>query len=153
MNKEISAGILLYRFINGELQVFLAHNGGPFFVKKDDGYWTVPKGLIDEGESLVEAARREFKEEIGIEVNGEMLDLEEVTYKNGKIVIAFALEYSEDITKIKSNTVDIEWPPKSGKIQAFPEIDKGQFFDVATALTKINPQQADFIKRLQLKIS
>lgn len=140
-----SAGILLYRRRNDELEFFLVHPGGPFWKNKDVGAWTIPKGEFEDEEESLDAARREFREETGIAVNGDFIELTPVKQKSGKWVYGWALEYELDLSKMKSNTFEIEWPPKSGKVQAFPEIDKGEWFTEKTAIEKINPAQGAFI--------
>ena len=142
-----SAGILLYRLKKGSLEVFLVHPGGPFFIKKDDGAWTIPKGEFDTEEPLV-AAKREFLEETGIEVDGNFIVLASIRQKSGKIVLAFALESDIDASRLKSNTFEIEWPPRSGKMKTFPEIDKGEWFGVEQAKVKINAAQVPIIEEL-----
>ena len=142
-----SAGILLYRLKKGSLEVFLVHPGGPFFIKKDDGAWTIPKGEFDTEEPLV-AAKREFLEETGIEVDGNFIVLASIRQKSGKIVLAFALESDIDASQLQSNTFEIEWPPRSGKMKTFPEIDKGEWFGVEQAKVKINAAQVPIIEEL-----
>ncbi len=148
-----SAGLLM--FVNNKegLKVFLVHPGGPFFTKKDEGYWGIPKGLPEENEDFLEAAKREFEEETGLRSNGSYLPLGTVKQKGGKIVHAWAFETkSADPIEIKCNTFNLEWPPKSKNIQAFPEVDKGEFFSVEEALEKINTAQSEFIFRLQKEL-
>ena len=143
-----SAGILLYRLKDSELEVLLVHPGGPFWSKKDIGAWSIPKGEFTEGEEPLEAAKREFKEETGVEISGEFLPLSPVKLKSGKVVYAFAIENEFDICKLKSNTFKIEWPPKSGKEKEFPEIDKAEWMNIATAIQKINASQIPLIEEL-----
>ncbi len=147
-----SAGILLYRIKNGKLQVMLVHPGGPFWAKKDKGVWSVPKGEFNPNESAREAACREFREETGNEVSGDFMDLSPVKLKSGKIIYAFALEHDLDTSSIVSNTFEMEWPPKSGKTQEFPEVDKGAWFEPDVAREKINPGQVPFIDELEKKL-
>jgi len=147
-----SAGILLYRFIKGFPEVFLIHPGGPFFIKKDEGAWSIPKGEYEEGEEPLAAAKREFFEETGMKVDGKFLSLNPVRLKSGKVVIAFALEHDIDALQIKSNSFEIEWPPKSGKKKSFPEIDKGEWFTIEIAKRKINPAQGLFIDELTVAL-
>lgn len=146
----ISAGLLMYRLADKHLEIFLAHMGGPFFKNKDEGYWTIPKGLIENEESVKEAAIREFHEETGIIPEEPFLSLGEIRQKGGKKVIAWAFKYSgkPDI-QIESNTFEMEWPPKSGNKQTFYEIDKARFFIEGEAKKKINPAQLPFIERLK----
>lgn len=148
-----SAGILLYRINKGVLQFFLVHPGGPFFKNKDEGGWSIPKGEFINDEEALPAAIREFKEETGFDVDGHFLMLKPVKLKSGKKVYAWGLEGDIDIAKIASNTFEIEWPPRSGKMKAFPEIDKGQWFTSAEAKLKLNPAQAPFIDELQHLVS
>lgn len=143
-----SAGILLYRKTPQGLQVFLVHPGGPFFKNKDDGSWSVPKGEYESGEDPLAAAKREFKEETGHEITGNFVALSPIKQKGGKMVLAWAVEGDIDPKNIKSNTFEIEWPPRSGKKQTFDEIDRGEWFDITTAKTKINPAQAALIDEL-----
>lgn len=143
-----SAGILGFRKINNELQFLLVHPGGPFFIKKDLGVWTIPKGLVEEGEALLATALREFKEEIGFTPLGEYLPLGHVKQKGGKIVHGFAVEMDFDVKTLLSNTFTIEWPPRSGKMTQFPEVDRAEWFNLAEAENKINPAQVDFLLRL-----
>jgi predicted NUDIX family NTP pyrophosphohydrolase len=143
-----SAGILLYRHKKGSPEVFLVHPGGPIFVKKDEGVWSIPKGEYDEDEEPLAAAKREFFEETGIEVDGGFIALTPVRLKSGKVVIAFALDYDIDASQVKSNSFEIEWPPKSGKMKSFPEIDKGEWVTVEVAKQKINTSQVALIDEL-----
>ncbi|MDB5026278.1 MAG: hypothetical protein JWP78_4033 [Mucilaginibacter sp.] len=148
-----SAGILLYRFRDKQLQIFLVHPGGPFFRIKDDGSWSVPKGEFADEEDPLHAAKREFLEETGQIINGEFRPLEPITQKGGKKVYAWAVEGDIDHKTISSNLFELEWPPKSGKKQTFPEIDRAAWFDVETAKIKINPAQAGLIDRLTHTLS
>lgn len=143
-----SAGILLFRRRNGQLEVLLVHPGGPFWRNKDEGAWTIPKGEIAEGESPFETARREFEEETGVKAAGEFLELTPVTQKGGKMVHAWAVEGDLDTSAVKSNTFRMEWPPKSGKYAEFPEIDRAEFFDLEGAKRKINSGQVALIDQL-----
>ena len=122
--KKQSAGILLYRSADPETEVLLVHPGGPFWKNKDAGAWTIPKGEFEESEDPLAAAIREFKEETGFTLHGEFIALTPIQQKAGKIVYAWAIEGDIDATKVKSNFFEMEWPPKSGKKQSFPEIDK-----------------------------
>jgi len=145
-----SAGLLMYRIHDDELQIFLAHMGGPYFKNRDNGYWTIPKGLIENNEPNKEAAKREFQEETGLVGEEPMFSLGEIKQKGGKIVYAWAFEYKgPDKVKISSNSFEIEWPPKSGKKKTFPEIDEAQFYKEEEARKKINPAQLPFIDRLK----
>ena len=151
MTKQ-SAGILLYRLKNKELEVLLVHPGGPFFAKKDVGAWSIPKGEFSNKEDPLEAAEREFREETGVTVSGEFVTLSPIMQKGGKIVLAWAVEGNLDPQQIKSNTFEIEWPPRSGRKQSFPEIDRGEWFTVPVAKEKINRAQAAFIDQLMTRL-
>ncbi len=130
---KLSAGLLIYRYKENQLEVFLVHPGGPFWAKKDLGAWSVPKGEYSQDEVAREAAQREFKEEVGQEPpDGDWLKLSEVKYSN-KVVSVWAVEGDVDNAKVKSNTFSMEWPPRSGQKAEFPEVDKGEWFDVETA--------------------
>jgi predicted NUDIX family NTP pyrophosphohydrolase len=143
-----SAGILLYKRLGGELLVLLAHPGGPFWQKRDYGAWTVPKGEFDSDEAPADAARREFREELGVEAVGTLQPLGEIVQKGGKQVIAFALEGDFDVATLRSDTFEIEWPPRSGHRTAFPEIDKVEWMTLPVARKKILQGQAAFLDRL-----
>jgi predicted NUDIX family NTP pyrophosphohydrolase len=146
-----SAGLLMFRRTRGELEVFLVHPGGPFCSKKDAGVWSVPKGLVAEhesNESPLEAARREFGEETGFPVHEPLFDLGTVTQKGGKTVHAWAFEADADPAAMRSNTFSLEWPPKSGRFQEIPEVDRGDFFSLPAARDKINAAQVEFLERL-----
>lgn len=146
----ISAGILLYRFYNHELQVLFAHPGGPFFKNKDDRSWTIPKGLPTEGESLENAAVREFEEETGIKINNNLVELGSIKQKGGKIVYAWAVKGDLPLDfKLKSNNFEINWPPRSTHKMSFPEIDRVEFFSLPEARKKIIKEQIPFIDRLK----
>jgi predicted NUDIX family NTP pyrophosphohydrolase len=145
---QISAGLLMYRRVDGNLQVLLVHPGGPFWRNKDDGAWTLPKGEAGAGEDLLAAARREFTEETGFGPDGPFVPLEPVKQKAGKVVHAWAVEGDCDPSAVRSNTFTIEWPPRSGKQVAFPEVDRADFFDLETARKKINPAQVALLDRL-----
>jgi predicted NUDIX family NTP pyrophosphohydrolase len=146
--KEISAGLLAFRRRDG-LEVLLAHPGGPFWAKKDDGAWTLPKGLVEPGDDLVTAARREFTEETNLTAAGELIALDPVNQKSGKRVHAFACETDLDLAGFASNTFEIEWPPKSGRHQSFPEIDRIAYFALPVAMTKIIAYQPPFLRELE----
>jgi len=149
--RQISAGILAYRR-RKELEVLLAHPGGPFWAKKDAGVWTIPKGLVEPGDTPVDAARREFKEETNLAAAGEMVELSPVRQKSGKSVHAFALEADFDLTPFTSNTFEIELPPKSGRRQTFPEIDRIADFALPVAKTKILAYQLPFLSELEKRV-
>jgi predicted NUDIX family NTP pyrophosphohydrolase len=147
-----SAGILMYRRREGELQVFLGHPGGPFWSKKDAGAWSIPKGEIDEGEDPLAAAKREFAEETGLRPDGELVALAPIRQKGGKVVLAWAIEGDCDARAIKSNIFSMEWPPKSGKMAEFPEIDRAEWFSLDEARRRINPGQLPLIEELQKNV-
>jgi predicted NUDIX family NTP pyrophosphohydrolase len=147
--QEFSAGLLMYRISGGILEVFLVHPGGPYWAKKDQGVWSIPKGLIAAGEDKLEAAKREFFEETSLLPSEPFIYLGEIRQKSGKLVYGWAFEGNADSLQVKSNTFTLEWPPKSGQQKQFPEIDKGEFFSVPVALAKINQKQAEFLVRLQ----
>jgi predicted NUDIX family NTP pyrophosphohydrolase len=145
-----SAGLLLYRLRDGRLEVFLGHMGGPFWAKKDDGAWSLPKGEYGEEEEPELAARREFEEETGSPPpDGPLLPLGEVRQAGGKRVVAWALEGDLDAATVKSNTFAMEWPPRSGRYASFPEIDRAAWFDVATAKQKLVRGQIRFVELLE----
>lgn len=144
-----SAGIVLFRFHSAGPQVLLGHMGGPFWRRKDAGAWTIPKGGYDNGEDALEAARREYAEEIGHAVPpGELIPLGEVLQSNGKIVIAWAIEGDLDPGQARSNTFELEWPPGSGNRQVYPELDRVAWFTLAEAGRKVVAAQAAFFERL-----
>jgi len=143
-----SAGILLYRFKNEKLEVMLVHPGGPFWTKKDNAAWSIPKGLFEENENPLEAAKREFKEETGLEVQGEFIELGKLKQPSRKIVQAWAIENDLDESKIRSNTFTLEWPKNSGIVIEYPEIDKAGWFDIEQAKTKITKGQLGFLEKL-----
>ena len=147
MAKE-SAGILLYRLRKKQIEIFLVHPGGPFWLKKDEGAWSIPKGEIEVGEEPLNVAIREFNEETGQSISGKFIPLQPVKQKGGKTIVAWALEGDVDHEKIISNTFEMEWPPKSGKMKSFPEIDKAEWFSITEAKQKINPAQSGFIDEL-----
>ncbi|MCW5749302.1 MAG: NUDIX domain-containing protein [Alphaproteobacteria bacterium] len=130
------------------LEVLLAHPGGPFWAKKDQGAWTIPKGLCQPGEALLTAAQREFAEETGLRPHGDFISLEPVKQAGGKTVAAWAVECDLDTAGFHSNSFEMEWPPRSGKLQAFPEIDRIAWFDVPTALAKILKSQQAILQQL-----
>jgi predicted NUDIX family NTP pyrophosphohydrolase len=146
--RKKSAGILLYRFSNGKLQVLLVHPGGPFWAKKDLGAWGIPKGEVDETENAADAAKRELKEETGITVTGELRELEPVKQSN-KIIYAWAVHQDADPANIKSNEFEMEWPPHSGRKQSFPEIDMAEWLTVEQAKIKIIKGQIPLIEELE----
>ncbi len=147
MSKQ-SAGVLLYRFNAALLEVFLVHPGGPYYLKKDEGAWSIPKGEFIESELALDAAKREFREETGFEVMGDFTALQPVVLKSGKKIYAWALEGDLDEGTILSNLFEMEWPPRSGKKQYFPEIDRGEWFDIEMAKVKINEAQVGLLEQL-----
>ena len=152
MEKKKSAGILLYRLKDISIEVFLVHPGGPFWSKKDWGSWSIPKGEFTDGEEALFAAKREFFEETGTELTGVFIELKPVIQKSGKIVYAWGVKGDIDIDKLNSNTFEMEWPPRSGKLQNFPEIDKGGWFSISEAKEKINTSQIALIEDLVMKM-
>jgi predicted NUDIX family NTP pyrophosphohydrolase len=144
-----SAGLLMYRCTGGALQVLLAHPGGPFWRNKDDGAWTLPKGEYEPPEEPLAAARREFAEETGFDAPGPFLPLGEVKQKSGKRVVAWAFRGECDPQALRSNSFEVEWPPRSGKRQEFPEIDRAQWFTLDEARAKILPAQRELLDRLE----
>ncbi len=149
----ISAGILVFRRINNKPEFFLVHPGGPFFVKKNEGFWTIPKGLLVGEEKPLDAAMREFAEETGIELRfgiEDFISLGTVTQKGGKLIHGFAIEFDLDGKAFKSNTFLLEWPPKSGKQREFPEVDKAGWFALDQAKRLMNEAQSEFLNRLAL---
>jgi predicted NUDIX family NTP pyrophosphohydrolase len=144
-----SAGILLYR-TTPDPEVLLGHMGGPFWAKKDDGAWSIPKGEHDDAEDARACALREFEEETGSAPDaGELTDLGSVRQKSGKVVQAWALEGDLDPEAVRSNSFEMEWPPRSGRRQTFPEVDRAGWFGLEAAREKINPAQAAFLDRLR----
>jgi predicted NUDIX family NTP pyrophosphohydrolase len=143
-----SAGILLYRRRAGRLEVLLAHPGGPFWRNRDDGAWTIPKGLVDANESAEDAARREFREELGVECSGTLVALGSIRQRGGKVVEAFALEGDFSVETLASNTFELEWPPRSGQTATFPEIDRAEWMDLALARVKMLEAQRALLDRL-----
>ena len=150
--KKQSAGILLYKIKSTGLEIFLVHPGGPFFKNKDVGAWSIPKGEFADEEQPLAAAIREFEEETGTKVSGEFIELTPVKLKSGKTIFAWALMGDIDAAAVHSNTFETEWPPKSGKMKCFPEVDKGEWFSVDAAKQKVNPSQAALIDELIGKI-
>jgi predicted NUDIX family NTP pyrophosphohydrolase len=147
---KTSAGILLYRVRGGEAEVLLVHPGGPFWAKKDVGAWFVVKGELDPGEDALAAAKREFAEELGSELpDGELIPLGTVKHKAGKVVHAWAVEGDLDVTAIQSNTFTLEWPPKSGKMRQFPEIDQARFYRFAEGARVMHAAESEFLSRLR----
>ncbi|HYX06328.1 MAG TPA: NUDIX domain-containing protein [Bacteroidales bacterium] len=150
---KISAGILVFRFRKSVLEVLLVHPGGPFWAKKDNHAWSIPKGEVESGETDFNAANREFTEETGIEIRGNFFALDPVKQSGGKTVYAWAVEKDITTEKIKSNNFEIEWPPNSGKHKSFPEVDKASWFDIETARDKIIKGQSNLLDQLSKKLT
>jgi predicted NUDIX family NTP pyrophosphohydrolase len=151
--KKHSAGIVVFRRTGEQPEVLLAHMGSPWWAKKDTGAWTIPKGEVEIDELPLETARREFVEELGLPVpKGEFIELGDIDQHNNKIVSAWAVEAVPEISQIKSNTFEVEWPPRSGQKQEFPEIDRAAWFDLATAGQKAVRGQAELFERLAQKL-
>jgi predicted NUDIX family NTP pyrophosphohydrolase len=146
--KKQSAGILLFRGSKADLEVFLVHPGGPFWTDKDASAWSIPKGEYLDNEDPLSAAKREFAEESSVTIDGDFMPLGTVKQAGGKVVKAWALNHDLDPTVLKSNVFTLEWPPKSGKIQEFPEVDSGSWFSLTLARQKIVKAQNDFLTRL-----
>jgi len=149
MPNKTSAGILLYRIVENHLEVFLVHPGGPFWKNKDVGAWSIPKGLFEAEEDPLEAAQREFQEETGFNITGKFTALTPLKQPSGKLVYAWAAEGNVDAAATKSNMFSMEWPPRSGKEQSFPEVDKGGWFEIPVAYEKILTGQRGFLEELQ----
>lgn len=143
----------MYRVREGVLQVLLVHPGGPFWKNKDAGAWSIPKGEVEPGEDLLATARREFLEELGVEIEGPFHALGSIKQKAGKVVHAWAVEGDFDVTKVRSNLVEMEWPPRSGRKISFPEIDRAEFFTIEEAVKKINPAQVELLRRLRAELN
>lgn len=148
MSKK-SAGLLMYRICDGALQVLLVHPGGPYWMRKDAGAWFIPKGEVAPGEDDAAAAIREFTEETGLTPRGPFLMLGAVQHKSGKTVTAWAFEGDCDPTSLTSNTFSMEWPPRSGKMRDFPEVDRAAFFTVDAAREKMHAAEFEFVSRLE----
>ena len=145
---KTSAGLLMFRVRNGELEVFLVHPGGPFWAKKDAGAWSIPKGEFSAAEEPLAAAQREFAEETGCRARGPFIPLTPITQRSGKVVHAWAVQGDCDPAQLHSNSFSLEWPPRSGKHQQFPEVDRAEWFSVRGALEKIIPAQRGFVTEL-----
>ena len=152
---RVSAGFLLWRRRGGRIEVLLGHPGSPYFARKDEGDWTVLKGEVEPGEELVSVARREFEEETGrrIDDDAALIELGDIRQKSGKVVVAWAVEGALDPAKAVSNTFEMEWPPRSGRIQEFPEIDRVEWFRLKKARVKIKEAQSPFLDRLERAIA
>ena len=154
MATRTSAGILLYRRRAGGLELLLAHPGGPFFTRRDEGYWTIPKGEVDPDEELLAVARREFEEETGHPApDGEPISLGSIVQKGGKVVHAWALEGDLDPATSVSNRFEMTWPPGSGRLESFPEIDRVAWFDPAEARRRVKPTQIPLFERLEAALN
>src|SRR3954454_17900124 len=144
-----SAGLLIYKYADDDIEVLLVHPGGPFFTKKDTGVWSIPKGEYEDGEDALEVAKRELEEETGnVSRDGKFLPLKPVTIKSGKHITAWAVETNFEKCFICSNNFEMEWPPKLGKMQSFPEVDKAEWFSIKAAKEKINPGQLPLLNEL-----
>jgi predicted NUDIX family NTP pyrophosphohydrolase len=143
-----SAGILVFRMNLGFPEILLMHPGGPYWAKKDAGVWSIPKGEVNENETEREAAEREFQEETGIHLTGKFIELEPIRQSN-KIVYAWAVEQDIDAAQVKSNLFEMEWPPKSGKIKSFPEMDRADWFNIEDARLKVIKGQVALIEQLE----
>lgn len=151
--KKMSAGILLFRRTSGAPEVLLVHPGGPFWAKRDAGAWTIPKGLVEPGEDVYAAARREFREETGFALGEQCLPLTPRPQAGGKIVHAWAIEGDCDALACRSNEFTLEWPPRSGRSASFPEIDRAQWFALDEARGRILPGQAPFLDELERRLA
>jgi len=144
-----SAGILLYRLGSGGPEVLLVHPGGPFWARRDAGVWSIPKGEYEDGDDPLACALREFEEETGSTLPpGELVELDDVKQKGGKVVTAWAAEGDLDADAVRSNSFTMEWPPRSGRTAEFPEVDRAGWFGIDEAREKLNPAQAEFLDRL-----
>ncbi len=149
---KISAGLIMYRRVGGELQVLLVHPGGPVWKHKDAGWWSIPKGEIAVGEDALAAAQREFREETAFAISEPFIELTPVQLRSGKIVHAWAFEGDCDPVALRSNTFTLEWPPRSGKVCVFPEVDRAGFFTVLEAKEKMSERQFPLVEELWRKL-
>jgi predicted NUDIX family NTP pyrophosphohydrolase len=147
-----SAGIVMFRWRQRTLEFLLVHPGGPFWAKKDVGAWSIPKGLFESGEDALSAAKREFEEETGFRPDGPFLELGSFRQPGGKTIWAWAVEGEYDLATFRSNTFSMEWPPKSGRIQQFPEVDRAEWFGAPEAVQKISKGQVAIIEALLSKL-
>jgi predicted NUDIX family NTP pyrophosphohydrolase len=147
-----SAGLLMFRFRNSLIQVLLIHPGGPFWINKDCGAWSIPKGLIEQGEDQLVAAQREFEEETGFKASGPFIPLAPIRQASGKLVLVWAFEGDCNVIDLKSNTFSIEWPPRSGLIRDYPEVDRAEWFPIAAAREKILKSQISLLDELEKKM-
>ena len=148
-----SAGLLLFRMRSGRLEVLLVHPGGPFWARKDDGAWSIPKGEIADGEDALAAATREVEEETGARPSGRVIALDPVRQSGGKVVHAWAVESDFDPTTLRSNLVEMEWPPRSGQRKTFPEVDRAAWFSLETAARKILSGQTPLLRQLEARLT
>ena len=149
---KVSAGLVMYRVQAGKVEMLLVHPGGPFWAKKDEGAWFIPKGEIAAGEEALATAKREFEEETGIRRAGNFISLGSIRHKSGKVVHAWAFEGSCDPSAVRSNTFSIEWPPRSGKKREFPEVDRAGWFTLEAARSKIQRDEFELLERLQERL-
>ena len=153
MARAQSAGVLLYRRRGAAIEVLLVHPGGPFWARKDDGAWSIPKGEFEGDETPIDAARREFAEETGIALTAPLHPLTPISQSRAKTVHAFAAEANIDVTRIASSTFTLEWPPRSGRMQSFPEIDRAAWFPLDEARTKVVAGQRPLLDALRERLS
>jgi predicted NUDIX family NTP pyrophosphohydrolase len=153
MPRRQSAGLLLFRRRADALEVLLVHPGGPYWARKDDGAWSIPKGEVEESEDALAAARREVEEETGARPSGPFIALAPLHQTGGKIVHVWAVESDFDPAALESNLIEMEWPPKSGKLKSFPEVDRAGWFDIETAARKILASQAIALQHLQARLT
>lgn len=146
---KMSAGLLMYRAVDGQIQIFLVHPGGPFWRNKDQGAWSIPKGEYTEDEDPLTAAQREFTEETGFTARGPYLPLNPIRLKSGKRVLAWAFQGDGDPGQVTSNNFQLEWPPRSGQFRDFPEVDRAAWFSLQEARVKIHPEQVSFLEQLE----
>lgn len=147
-----SAGLLVFRYRQGGVEVMLVHPGGPFWVRKDKGAWSIPKGLFEADEEPLTAARREFREETGVDIDGVFLPLGELRQPSGKVIHAWAAEGDLDPDQVRSNAFELEWPKHSGTVRTYPEIDRAAWFPIAEARERILKGQAPFLDRLLIVV-
>jgi predicted NUDIX family NTP pyrophosphohydrolase len=145
-----SAGLLVYRKRDGNIEVLLVHPGGPFWKNKDSSAWSIPKGEFTTGEDPLDVAKREFQEETGLTIDGSFQPLAPIKQRGGKTVYAWTVEADRDVSHVKSNTFTMEWPPRSGEQQEFPEVDRAEWFSLDAATEKINDGQRELLHQLQL---
>ena len=151
--RKVSAGLLLFRRVPGAFEVLLVHPGGPFWAKKDDAAWSIPKGEIGEGEAPFDAAVREFEEEMGTAVGGDFIPLPACRQAGGKLVLAWAVEADFDTARLRSNTFTMEWPPRSGRRRSFPEIDRAAWFPLDVARQKVVRGQQGLLDELESRLA